>query len=590
MTNYSAPVRDMRFVAYEVFNIIEELNGLEGHEELSEDLLDAILDECAKISENILAELNQSGDHEGCRIENSQVVTPKGFKAAYQEFARGGWCGLTAPNNYGGQGLPETFQYLVDEIISSGNLSFGLYPGLTQGTIICLLEHGTEEQKNTYLPKLISGEWQGTMCLTESHAGSDLGLLKAKAESNGDGSYRISGTKIFISAGDHDMVDNIIHLVLARLPDAPEGSRGISMFLVPKRIVSEHGNLAASNTVSVGSLESKMGMKASATCVMNFDGATGWIVGAEHKGLAGMFTMMNKERLFVGTQGISQAELAYQKALAYSKDRVQGRRPDGKNTADPIIVHPDIRNKLLYAKAIVEAQRALAVWTHLNVDRAHRHSSSNVRRTARNIESLMTPVIKAACTDNGTAITNMCLQVFGGHGYVTEWGMEQLIRDVRVTQIYEGTNAIQALDLVSRKLSLNDGELFTTFMEEVRKSIAVYADNNDLRCFIDPFLSSLEQLEQVTVWLGVEKKNDPNLLGSIASDYLQLFSVVSFAWMWILMAAKSINTASGEDVFYLNKISLAKYFYDRILPSSGALITSIYSGSESIMSSHIESL
>lgn len=587
MTIYAAPLRDMRFVTHEVLEAATVLTGLPGYEEASADLIDAVLEECGKLCEGILAPLNQTGDEEGCVFDNGEVTSPKGFKEAYKQFSNGGWCGLTASPDYGGQGLPETLQYLVDEMVGSANLSFGLYPGLTQGTILCLSEHGTDDQKEQYIPKLVSGEWQGTMCLTEPHAGSDLGLLRTKAEPNDDGSYAITGTKIFISAGEHDMTDNFVHLVLARLPDAPAGSRGISMFLVPKFHVGEDGQLGDRNSVSAGSIEHKMGMKASVTCVMNFDGAKGWLVGKEHKGLAGMFTMMNKERLFVGTQGISQAETAYQNAAAYAKDRLQGRSADGAmqpdKAADPILVHPDIRNKLLYSRAIVEAERALAVWTQLNVDIAKTHIDESAREHADDMEALMTPIIKSACTDFGTDITNACLQVFGGHGYIREWGMEQLVRDVRITQIYEGTNTIQALDLVGRKLALHDGRLFKGFLNEIEETLKPLEGRNDMAEFVVPLRDAVQRLVETTDWLKEQAQKDPHALGGAANDYLKMFALTAFAWMWVRMADVALTNKNGSDDFYETKLQVARYYMTRVLPTTVSLEAIVKSGSNHMM-------
>lgn len=587
MPTYTAPLRDMRFVTHEVFNAAKTLTALKGFEEASPDLIDAVLEECGKLCEGVLAPLNQSGDQEGCQFNDGAVTTPSGFKEAYKQFAEGGWCGLTADPEFGGQGLPETLQYLVDEMVGAANLSFGLYPGLTQGTIICLSAHGTDEQKQTYMPKLVSGEWQGTMCLTEPHAGSDLGLLRTKAELNDDGTYAITGTKIFISAGEHDMTENFVHLVLARLPDAPEGSRGISMFLVPKFLPKEDGSLGERNTVAAGSIEHKMGMKASVTCVMNFDGAKGWLVGREHKGLAGMFTMMNKERLFVGTQGISQAEAAYQNAVAYAKDRIQGQAADGAKqpdkAADPILVHPDIRNKLLFSRSIIEAQRALSVWTQIHVDQAHAHADEGVRQRSADMEALMTPIIKSACTDFGTEITNACLQVFGGHGYISEWGMEQFVRDVRITQIYEGTNTIQALDLVGRKLGLHDGRLFDTFLEEIDQSLEGLDGRNDLAEFVVPFKEALDRLKATTDWLKGAAGEDPNALGAAANDYLKMFALTAYAWMWTLMAAKAVDSSNSDDAFYDVKLKIGRYFMSRVLPGAASLEIMVKSGAADMM-------
>ncbi|MDG2244174.1 MAG: acyl-CoA dehydrogenase C-terminal domain-containing protein [Rhodospirillaceae bacterium] len=587
MQTYKAPIRDMRFVLHELFGAAETLTALPGYEDASADLIDAVLEECGKLCEGVLAPINQSGDAEGCNFDNGVVTTPSGFKEAYKQFAEGGWCGLTASPEYGGQGLPETLQYLIDEMVGSANLSFGLYPGLTQGTIMCLAAHGTDEQKQTYIPKLVSGEWQGTMCLTEPHAGSDLGLLRAKAELNDDGTYALTGTKIFISAGEHDMTDNFVHLVLARLPDAPEGSRGISMFLVPKFLVNDDGSLGDRNAAAAGSIEHKMGMKASVTCVMNFDGAKGWLVGKKHKGLASMFTMMNKERLFVGTQGISQAEMAYQNATAYAKDRIQGRAAGGAKqpdkAADSILVHPDIRNKLLFSRSIIEAERALAVWTQLNVDMAHTHADAAVRERAGDMEALITPIIKSACTDFGTEITNSCLQVFGGHGYISEWGMEQLVRDVRITQIYEGTNTIQALDLVWRKLALHDGRLFDGLLEEISDSLSSTKGRNDLAEFVVPFKGALDRLKETTNWLKKQAQQDPDALGAAANDYLRMFALTVFAWMWVRMAETALDAINQGDDFYDTKLQVGRYFMARVLPETVSLEAVIKSGAVPMM-------
>ncbi len=587
MTTYTVPLRDMRFVLHDVCNAADTLSVLPGYEEVSADLMDAVLEECAKLCEGVLFPLNQTGDKEGCTIKDGVVTTPKGFKEAYAQYVEGGWCGLTASPEYGGQGLPETIDYLVAEMVGSANLSFGLYPGLTQGTILALAAHGSDDQKKNYLPKLVSGEWQGTMCLTESHAGSDLGLLRTKAVPNGDGSYAVTGTKIFISAGEHDMTANHVHLVLARLPDAPEGSRGISMFLVPKFLLNADGTPGKRNAVSCGSIEHKMGMKASVTCVMNFDGATGWLVGPPHKGLAGMFVMMNKERMFVGGQGISQAETAYQSAAAYAKDRIQGRAASGPQrpdkAADPIIVHPDIRNKLLYARSVTEALRALGVWAHLQVDISHKHPDANVREHADDMVGLMTPILKASGTDLGSDITNSCLQVLGGHGYIGEHGMEQLVRDVRITAIYEGTNAIQALDLVGRKLGIGGGRLFAGWLKEVDQTLASLKGRNDLREFVLPFQDAMARLSAATVWLNEAAATDPNARGAAANEYLRLFALTVLGWMWVRMAAVATAKTDSGDPYYETKLQVGRYFMSRVLPQTGAVDAVMRSGSSPLM-------
>ncbi len=587
MTTYTVPLREMRFVLHDVFGAADKLTALPGFGDATADVMDAVLDECAKLCEGVLFPINQTGDQEGCTIKDGKVTTPKGFKEAYKQYAEGGWCGLTADPEYGGQGLPETLDCLVAEMIGSANLSLGLYPGLTQGTILALAALGTPEQKSFYLPKLTSGAWQGTMCLTESHSGSDLGLLRSKAVPNGDGSYSVTGTKIFISAGEHDMTENHVHLVLARLPDAPEGVRGISMFLVPKFLPNADGSLGKQNAVAAGSIEHKMGMKASVTCVMNFDGAQGWLVGQPHKGLAGMFVMMNKERLFVGGQGISQAEVAYQSAAAYAKDRIQGRaaqgpaRPD--KAADPIIVHPDIRNRLMFARAIVEAERALTVWTHLNVDIAHKHADAAVRQHAEDMVGLMTPIVKACATGFGSEITNACLQVLGGHGYIREHGMEQLVRDVRITEIYEGTNTIQALDLVGRKLGIEGGRLFTGWLKEVDDTLKRLAGRNDMTEFTAPLKDAVERLKSVTAWMVEASKTDPNARGAAANDYLKMFGFTTFAWVWVLMIEAALAKKSSDSEFSAAKLHVGRYFMQRVLPQIGGLDAVIRSGSGPMM-------
>jgi len=586
MTTYTAPLKEMRFVLHDVFGAADKLTALPGFADATADLMDAVLDECAKLCEGVLFPINQSADQEGCTFKDGKVTTPKGLKEAYKQYAEGGWCGLTADPEYGGQGLPETVDYLVSEMVGSANLSIGLYPGLTQGTILALAALGTPEQKSYYLPKLIGGEWQGTMCLTESHAGSDLGLLRTKAVPNGDGSYSITGTKIFISAGEHDMTDNHVHLVLARLPDAPEGSRGISMFLVPKFLPNADGSLGTRNAAACGSIEHKMGMKASVTCVMNFDGATGWLVGQPHKGLAGMFVMMNKERLFVGSQGISVAEAAYQSAVAYAKDRLQGRAADGiarpDKPADPIIVHPDIRNRLLFSRAIIEAERALAVWAHLQVDISRKHADAAVHQHAEDMAGLMTPIVKACGTGYGSEISNACLQVFGGHGYIREHGMEQLVRDVRITEIYEGTNTIQALDLVGRKLGIEGGRLFKGWLKEVDGTLARVGSRNDMAEFVAPLKDAIERLKAVTQWVVDESKNDPNARAAAANDYLRMFGLTAFAWTWVLMI-EAATAKKDDSEFTATKLAVGRYYMQRVLPQISGLDAVVRSGSKPLM-------
>ena len=587
MPTYTVPLREMRFVLHELFDASATLTKLPGFEEATPDMMDAVLEECAKLCQDVLDPLRRNGDEEGCTFKDGAIKTPKGFKEAYAQYVAGGWCGLSASTEYGGQGLPETLEYFVAEMISSANLSFGLYPGLTQGTILALTALGTPEQKKMYLPKLISAEWQGTMCLTESHSGSDLGLLRTKATPNGDGTYSVTGTKIFISAGEHDMAENFIHLVLARLPDAPEGTRGISMFLVPKFIPKADGSPGERNGASCGSMEHKMGMKASATCVMNFDNAKGWIVGQPHKGLAGMFVMMNKERLFVGTEGMSQAELAYQGAATYAKERIQGRAATGpadpSKAADPIIVHPDIRNRLMHARSIVEAHRALTAWAHLNIDVSHKHSDAAVKQKADDMVQLVTPIVKAAGTEYGSILTNSCMQVLGGHGYIREHGMEQLIRDVRITEIYEGTNTIQALDLVGRKMEIGGGRLYKQWFQEVEDTLKRLEGRNDMAEFTGPTKDALARLKSTTDWLAAEAAKDPNAKGAAAMDYLRLFTLVVYSWMWVLMAEKAIANKGGDAAFYDTKLAVARHFFSRVLPQSAGIDAVVRAGSRTMM-------
>ena len=587
MPTYTVPLREMRFVLHELFDAASTLTKLPGFEDATPDMMDAVLEECAKLCRDVLDPIRRNGDEEGCTFKDGLVKTPKGFKEAYAQYVAGGWCGLSASPEFGGQGLPETLEYFVAEMISSANLSFGLYPGLTQGTILALTALGTPEQKKMYLPKLISAEWQGTMCLTESHSGSDLGLLRTKATPNGDGTYSITGTKIFISAGEHDMAENFVHLVLSRLPDAPEGTRGISMFLVPKFFPKADGTLGERNGASAGSMEHKMGMKASATCVMNFDNAKGWIVGQPHKGLAGMFVMMNKERLFVGTEGMSQAELAYQGAVAYAKERIQGRAATGPanpdKAADPIIVHPDIRNRLMHARSIVEAHRALTAWAHLNIDVSHKHADAAVKQKADDMVQLVTPIVKVAGTEYGSILTNSCMQVLGGHGYIREHGMEQLIRDVRITEIYEGTNTIQALDLVGRKMEIGGGRLYKQWFQEVEDTLKRLEGRNDMAEFTGPTKDALARLKSTTDWLAAEAAKDPNAKGAAAMDYLRLFTLVVYSWLWVLMAEKAIANKNGDAAFYDTKLAVARYFFNRVLPQSAGFDGVVRAGSRTMM-------
>ena len=588
MPSYKAPIRDLQFVFHELLEADETLHGLPGFDEVSPDLVDAILQEGGKICEELLHPLNQNGDLEGCRFEDGQVTTPKGFKEAYRTFIEGGWPSLAADPELGGQGLPETISFMLEEMLCSANVSFSLYPGLTRGAINALNHHASDELKQQYLPKMVEGTWSGTMCLTEPHCGTDLGLVRTRAVPNDDGSYAISGTKIFITGGEHDLTDNIIHLVLARLPDAPEGVRGISLFLVPKRLPDANNEPGDNNGVSCGSIEHKMGIKASATCVMNFDGASGFLVGPENKGLACMFTMMNSERLAIGMQGLGLGEVAYQNAVAYAKDRIQGRSATGikapDKAADPLLVHPDIRRMLLTTRAYNEGARALATWTAINIDLAHRHPEPQKREEADDYVALITPIIKAFFSDYGYETTTLCQQVYGGHGYIREWGMEQFVRDARIAQIYEGTNGIQALDLVRRKLFINDGRLPKRFFTLLDSYIAENRENETLAEFIDPLREANTLLQELTAWLVAESRQNPDELGAAATDYLRIFALTTFAWLWTRMAQVAQNKQESDNSgFYRTKIKTARFFMGRLLPQIQGLNISIRSGSDLMM-------
>ena len=500
MATYQAPLRDMKFVLHEMLDAEREFAALPGFEEVTRDLIDPVLEEAAKLCENVVLPLYRTGDQEGCTFEDGAVRTPSGFRDAYRAFVEGGWNGLSCNPEFGGQGLPGTLSIFVEEMLQSANLAFALYAGLTHGACIAIDKHAGEELRRRYLPKLIEGTWSGVMCLTESHCGTDLGLLRTRAEPDGDGRYRVTGTKIFITGGEQDLSENIVHLVLARLPDAPQGVKGISMFLVPKFIAGEDGSLGERNAVHCGSIEHKMGIKAASTCVMNYDGATGYLIGEPHRGLQAMFSMMNYERIMVGQQGLSLAEVAYQNAADYARDRLQGRSLKGPAApdlpADPIIVHPDVRRMLLTTRAYNEGARALIAWTSLRIDRSTRHPDPATREAAADVVGLMIPVIKAFFTDYGFESCHQCQQVFGGHGYIAEWGMEQLVRDARIAQIYEGANGIHALDLVGRKLALNGGRAIRAYITEMTTFIAKRREVPGLGEFLGPLAAALGRLTE----------------------------------------------------------------------------------------------
>jgi alkylation response protein AidB-like acyl-CoA dehydrogenase len=571
MYPYVPPIDDYRFLLAEVLDFSTAVSET-ARSEVDLELAVAILAEAGRFCAEVVHPINRSGDEEGSRLKDGAVITPAGFADAYRQFAAGGWTSLTADPQYGGQGLPSIFQLWLDEMLSATSLSFALFPGLVRGAIEALAAHGSEELKATYLARMISGEWTGVMALTESGAGSDLGLLKTKAVPKNDGSYSIEGEKIFISSGDHDFGGNIVHLVLARLTDAPPGVKGISLFLVPKFLPDAAGEFALRNDMNVGSLEHKMGIHAQPTCVMNYNGATGWLVGEANRGLAAMFTMMNAERLMVGMQGLGLAGAAYQQAAAYAKERLQGRSADGLRGPVPIIEHADVRRMLLQGRAFVEAGRALVGWISLQLDRAQHHTDAAARAEADALVALLTPVIKAAYTDFGFESTVQAQQVFGGHGYIREWGMEQYVRDARIAQIYEGTNGIQALDLVGRKLSMEDGAVVERFFELIvadlndAPRIAIAAKTHDA-------LTSLREMTALLQGVGTDR------MGAAAVDYLRLFALVSLGWMWTRMA----TAAQGDSALHEGKRAVADFFAERMLSQVPALVANISAGEASLM-------
>lgn len=589
MPSYRAPLDDVRFLFNDVHNV-GQLASIPTFADATPDVIDAVLTEAATVCEELLFPLNQSGDAEGCRYENGEVKTPSGFKEAYAQYISGGWTGLAAPTEFGGQGLPEAVRFVLEEMLCSANLSFSMYPGLSHGACSALQSHGSDELKQRFLPKLIDGTWSGTMCLTEAHAGTDLGIITTKAIPAGDGAYKITGTKIFISAGEQDLTENIVHLVLAKLPDAPGGTKGISMFLVPKYLPTEEGKPGTRNGVTCGSIEHKMGIKGSATCVLNFDDATGWLVGEEHKGMRAMFTMMNGARLAVGMQGLGLSEVAYQNALAYAKERLQGRSLTGpKNpsgVADPILVHPDVRKGLLRVKAFNEGMRSLALWVGILIDIELHHPDAAKREEATDLVALMTPVIKAFLTDKGYDGTNIALQTLGGHGYIREFGIEQYVRDARIAQIYEGTNAVQALDLVGRKLPMEGGRLVRRFFEMVKADVEAAADNETTSEFGKAVGASLYQLQKATMLLAERGFANPDEAGAAATDYLHLMGYVAVGWQWLKMATvaqQKLVAGTGDKRFNEAKIKTARFYMARLLPEAATLLTAIQSGSAPIM-------
>ncbi|WP_237059340.1 acyl-CoA dehydrogenase C-terminal domain-containing protein [Microbulbifer sediminum] len=586
MADYKAPLREMNFLLHEVFAADElwaRLPGLAGA--VDRETADAILEEMAKLAANTLDPINRSGDEEGCQWNDGVVTTPEGFKEAYATFCEGGWGALLGNPEYGGMGMPKMLGAQVEEMINAANISFALYPVLTAGACLALDAHGSEELKQKYLPKMYEGTWSGAMDLTEPHAGTDLGIIRTKAEPQEDGSYTITGSKIFITGGDQDLSENIIHLVLAKLPDAPKGPKGISLFLVPKFLVNEDGSVGERNAVNCGSIEHKMGIKASATCAMNFDGAKGWLVGEVNKGLAAMFTMMNYERLGVGIQGLGASERSYQNALDYARERIQSRSPAGPQqadkAADPITVHPDVRRMLLTQKALIGGARALSTYVAQWLDIA-KFGEGEEKKNAEAMVALLTPVAKAFFTDMGLDCTVIGQQVFGGHGYIREWGQEQLVRDVRITQIYEGTNGIQALDLVGRKTVANGGAFFNLFADDVQAFIDAHIDHEPLAEFVQPLAEELQRLRDVTARMIEAAREDPHASGAASVEYLHLFGYVAYAFMWAKAAAAALPKVE-QDSFYKGQVKTARFYYQRLLTRTRALAASVDAGSHSLM-------
>ena len=587
MPSYKAPVADTMFLLTSVFPI-ERHNNLPGFADASADVVEAILGEAGKFAEEVLAPLNRSGDLEGCtRHDDGSITTPAGFKDAYRQLCEGGWLGISAPEAFGGQGLPATLTSLVNEYLISANIAFSMYPGLVQGAVAALMVHGTEAQRQTYLPKMVSGEWAGTMDLTEPHCGTDLGQIRTRAVKQADGSYRITGTKIFISGGEQDLTENIVHLVLARIEGAPAGTKGISLFVVPKLLVNGDGSLGDRNGVACGSIEHKMGIHGSATCVMNYDDAQGWLVGEEHRGLAAMFTMMNEARIGVGLQGYAVADAAYQNAVAYARDRLQGRAVTGDanpaGPADPLIVHPDIRRNLMDQKSFLEGARMLATWCAHLIDRSHIAEDAE----AEGLVSLLTPVVKGFLTDKGFETTVLAQQVFGGHGFIEEQGMSQFVRDSRITMIYEGANGVQALDLVGRKLAAEGGKPMMRFFELVKAEIKAHEADEELRAsFLDPLKSASKHLQTATMFFMEQAMKNPNAALAGSYDFMHLFGHVALGLMWTRMAAasrKALAEGASDGDFYESKIATGRYYMARQLPMTATHLARIQSGADPVM-------
>ncbi len=588
MARYTPPIRDLQFVLHELLDIESQLKELPAHAEVSRELVDQVLEEGGKFCSEVLFPINRSGDEEGCTyVGDGVVTTPKGFKEAWAKFREGGWPTLTCDPAFGGQGLPATVGLAFQEMLNSSNQAWAMYPGLTHGAYDCLHAHGTPEQQQLYLPKFVSGEWMGTMCLTEPHCGTDLGLLKSRAEPQADGSYRITGTKIFISSGEHDLAENIVHLVLARLPDAPAGTKGISLFIVPKFIPNADGSLGARNGIKCGRIEEKMGIHANATCEMNLTDAQGWIVGAPNKGLNAMFVMMNAARIGVGMQSLGLMEVAYQNSVDYAKDRLQMRSLSGPKApdkpADPIIVHPDVRRMLLTQRAYVEGSRAFASWLALQADRAHGHPDEDVRKEAEDALALLTPVVKAFVTDNGYACANLAMQVYGGHGYIREWGMEQYVRDARINMIYEGTNTIQSLDLLGRKVLGDNGAKLRKFGNLVKELIEAEGTNDEMAEFVNPLADLAGKVEKLTMEVGMKAFANPDEAGAAAVDYLRVIGHMVLGYFWVKMAKIALEKQDSGDAFYTAKLATARFYFAKLFPETASLIRTARAGAKPLM-------
>jgi len=588
MPTYTPPLRDMQFVMHEVLKVTDEFKTMPKHADADADTINAVLEEAGKFASEVIFPLNISGDAEGCKLDKTshEVKTPAGFKEAYKTYVEGGWAALSCDPAYGGQGLPLVVNQCLYEMMNSANQAWTMYPGLTHGAYAALHTHGTEEQKQTYLPKMTSGEWTGTMCLTEPHCGTDLGLMRTRAEPHPDGTYKITGNKIFISAGEHDMAPNIIHLVLARLPDAPPGIKGVSLFVVPKYLVNADGSLGARNGIYCGGLEHKMGIHANATAQIVIDGAYGTMVGQPNKGMQAMFVMMNAARLGVGNQSLGLTEVAYQNALAYAKDRIQMRSLSGikakDKPADPIIVHPDVRKMLLTAKAYAEGGRALAIYCSVLLEKAHYHPDGKVRKDSDEMLSLLTPITKAFLTDNGFQSAVMCQQVFGGHGYIKEWGMEQFVRDARINMIYEGTNTIQSLDLLGRKILGNNGATLKKFGKLVAALVEEEGVNEKMAEFINPIAFLGDKMTKFTTELGFKAFQNPDEVGAAAVDYLRVAGHLVFGYFWARMAQVALReiAAGNTDPFYQAKLQTARFYFAKLFPETASLMLTARAGSK----------